>query len=56
MCPSNNEYSIIALRDACNHGRDSNSCGNGSDFDQACGKQWNDCYHRWVEDTKTIYA
>jgi hypothetical protein len=49
MCPSNNEYSIIALRDACNHGRDSNSCGNGSDFDQACGKQWNDCYHRWVE-------
>jgi len=56
MCPPDIEYHTTSLRLAC--GSDDNSaCHDLQDAAfNACDKQFLDCYHRWVEDTKTINA
>lgn len=54
MCPPDIEYHPTSLRNAC--GSDDNSpCHDlHDDAFNACDKQFLDCNHRWVEDTKTI--
>jgi hypothetical protein len=58
MCPSNNEYSTTSLMKTCggdDYGYPCHGLRGDAAF-EACDKVYWDCFHRWVEDTKIIYA